>query len=43
VWWPHNRALLYENLPWIVEVYIVCILAGGVVVWFGGALFSLTQ
>ena len=23
VWWPHNRALLYENLPWIVAVYIV--------------------
>ena len=29
VWWPHNRALLYENLPWIVAVYIVCFLAGG--------------
>ena len=28
-WWPHNRALLYENLPWIVAVYIVCFLAGG--------------
>ena len=20
-WWPHNRALLYHNLPWIVAVY----------------------
>ena len=29
VWWPHNRALLYENLPWIVAVYIVCFLAPG--------------
>lgn len=19
-WWPHNRALLYQNLPWIVAV-----------------------
>ena len=35
VWWPHNRALLYENLPWIVAVYIVCFLAGGLysVLW----------
>ena len=33
--WPHNRALLYENLPWIVAVYIVCFLAGGLysVLW----------
>ena len=22
-WWPHNRAVLYHNLPWIVAVYIV--------------------
>ena len=29
VWWPHNRALLYENLPWIVAVYIVSFLLGG--------------
>ena len=28
-WWPHNRALLYHNLPWIVAVYLVCFLAGG--------------
>ncbi len=20
-WWPHNRALLYQNLPWIVALY----------------------
>ena len=35
VWWPHNRALLYENLPWIVAVYIICFLAGGLysVLW----------
>ena len=35
VWWPHNRALLYENLPWIVAVYIVSFLAGGLysVLW----------
>ena len=34
-WWPHNRALLYDNLPWIVAVYIVCFLAGGLysVLW----------
>ena len=28
-WWPHNLALLYSNLPWIVLVYLVCFLAGG--------------
>ena len=28
-WWPHNRALLYHNLPWIVAVYLACFLAGG--------------
>ena len=27
-WWPHNRALLYHNLPWIVAVYLACFLAG---------------
>ena len=34
-WWPHNRAILYENLPWIVAVYLVCFLAGGLyaVLW----------
>ena len=34
-WWPHNRALLYHNLPWIVAVYLVCFLAGGLysVLW----------
>ena len=34
-WWPHNRALLYENLPWIVVVYLICFLLGGVysVLW----------
>ncbi len=26
---PDNRALLYHNLPWIVAVYLVCFLAGG--------------
>ena len=20
-WWPHNRALLYQNLPWIVALW----------------------
>ena len=28
-WWPHNRALLYANLPWIVAVYLLSFLAGG--------------
>ncbi len=28
-WWPHNRALLYENLPWIVAVYLLSFLGGG--------------
>ncbi len=28
-WWPHNLALLYRNLPWIVAVYVACFLAGG--------------
>ena len=34
-WWPHNRAILYANLPWIVAVYIICFLAGGLysVLW----------
>ena len=27
-WWPHNRALLYANLPWIVAVYLLSFLAG---------------
>ena len=34
-WWPHNRALLYANLPWIVAVYLLSFLAGGLyhVLW----------
>ena len=34
-WWPHNRAVLYHNLPWIVAVYIVSFLLGGLysVLW----------
>ena len=28
-WWPHNRALLYQNLPWIVAVYVASFLLGG--------------
>ena len=28
-WWPHNRALLYENLPWITALYLLSFLAGG--------------
>ena len=28
-WWPHNRELLYENLPWIVAVYIASFLFSG--------------
>ncbi len=28
-WWPHNRALLYDNLPWIVALYLISFLAGG--------------
>ena len=28
-WWPHNRALLYENLPWIVALYLISFLVGG--------------
>ena len=28
-WWPHNLALLYKNLPWIVAVYMAVFLAGG--------------
>ena len=27
-WWPHNRALLYANLPWIVAVYLLSFLSG---------------
>ena len=34
-WWPHNRALLYQNLPWIVALYLLSVLAGGLyhVLW----------
>ena len=34
-WWPHNRALLYANLPWIVALYLLSFLAGGLyhVLW----------
>ena len=34
-WWPHNRAILYANLPWIIVVYLACFLAGGLysVLW----------
>ncbi len=28
-WWPHNLALLYRNLPWIVAVYMAVFLVGG--------------
>ncbi len=28
-WWPHNLAILYRNLPWIVAVYMIVFLAGG--------------
>ena len=28
-WWPHNRALLYDNLPWIVALYLISFLVGG--------------
>ena len=28
-WWPHNRALLYENLPWITALYLISFLVGG--------------
>ena len=29
IWWPHNLSLLYHHLPWIVAVYLVCFLVGG--------------
>ncbi len=29
IWWPHNLALLYENLPWIAALYMLSFLAGG--------------
>ena len=28
-WGPHNRALLYENLPWITALYLISFLVGG--------------
>ena len=28
-WWPYNRALLYENLPWITALYLISFLVGG--------------
>ena len=28
-WWPHNLAILYHNLPWIVAVYVASFLLGG--------------
>ena len=34
-WWPHNLAILYQNLPWIVAVYVASFLLGGLysVLW----------
>ena len=34
-WWPHNLAILYRNLPWIVAVYVASFLLGGLysVLW----------
>ena len=34
-WWPHNLAILYHNLPWIVAVYVASFLLGGLysVLW----------
>ena len=29
IWWPHNLALLYENLPWIAALYMLSFAAGG--------------
>ena len=29
VWWPHNLALLYENLPWIAALYMLSFTVGG--------------
>ena len=43
-WWPHNRELLYENLPWIVAVYIASFLFSGLysVLWkYAGERFCL--
>ena len=28
-WWPQNLATLYQHLPWIVAIYMVVFLAGG--------------
>lgn len=28
-WWPHNLGLLYRNLPWIIALYLVSFLSGG--------------
>lgn len=28
-WWPHNRDILYRNLPWIITLYLVSFLSGG--------------
>lgn len=28
-WWPHNRDILYRNLPWIIALYLVSFLSGG--------------
>lgn len=34
-WWPHNIAILYQNLLWIVAVHLICFLVGGLysVLW----------
>ena len=40
-WWPHNRALLYANLPWIVAVYLLR--PGGSTPSFGSTPGSVTS
>ena len=42
-WWPHNRALLYANLPWIVALYLLSFLAGGSTPSFGSMPGSVTS
>ena len=42
-WWPHNRALLYENLPWITALYLISFLWAGCTPFYGSTRASTTS
>ena len=42
-WWPHNRALLYQNLPWIVALYLLSFWRAGCTMCSGSMPGSVTS